>query len=242
MNDFERARKFIAAHSWHFAKTMASIPHWYCLRSEKKDYDRFKWFVTFIRENSREGRFYSKTYRYFYLWGWKYWDMDPSPAVCDLVNRDQYKIDFVDENPFEQLYDMFYFGAIREVLDGIITEGRRVCDLYCGNGALLENAVISDYFGVDCRRDAIRQFHNIRPDLQGRLFLERAANLSYESIDVVVSMHAEMLDADDLKRVVNSRKSTGEVLLFSKQPLEPFNGLNLLQTQEFSLLTTLKRI
>jgi len=45
-----------------------------------------------------------------------------------------------------------------------------------------------------------------------------------------------------VKRVVNSRKPTADVLLFSKGTLAPYPGLNLVKTDEFELLTTLKSI
>lgn len=243
MNDFERAKRFIQTHDWHFAKSMASIPHWYCLRSDQNDYDRFKWFVTFIRENSREGRFYSKTYRYFYLWGYKYWDMDPTPEVCDLVNRDQYKRDYIDETDFVPSYDIFYDNAVRDILAGHISGDKKVCDLCCGNGGLFEVAAgLNDYHGVDNRKQALIQLLDARPNLKGRLHLERVGNLSYENVDVIVSLNAERLDAEDIKRVVNSKKTSADVLLFSKGTLAPQPGLNLLKTAEFSLLTTKKSL
>lgn len=243
MNDFERAKRFIATHDWHFAKSMAHIPHWYCLRSDQNDFERFKWFVTFIRENSREGRFYSRTYRYFYLCGYKYWDMDPTPEVCDLVNRDEYKCDYIDETTFVPAYDIFYDDAVRKVLENFVSDEKIVCDLGCGSGELLEMVqCVKNYYGVDNRRDALRQFIDARPDLKGRLVLERVGNLSYEKMDVIVSLNADRLDKDDVKRVVNSRKTTADVLLFSKGTLAPYPGLNLVKTDEFSLLTTLKGV
>lgn len=243
MNDFERAKRFIASHEWHFAKTMAHIPHWYCLRNDQRDFDRFKWFVKFIRENSREGRFYSKTFRYFYLNGYKYWDMDATPEVCDLVNRDQYRPDFVDKSPYAPKYDIFYDQAVRRVLERVIAPGKVVCDLCCGAGELLEVAEVSkNYYGVDFRKMALIEFMNGRPDLKGRVVLDKVGNLSYEKMDVVVSLNAELLDADDLKRVVNSRKTGADVLLFSKGTLAPQPGLNVLQSSEFNVLTTLKSL
>ena len=87
--DLTRIREFIATHEWHFAKTMPQIPHWYCLRKDKGDIEEFTWFAKTIREHSVPGQFYGKTYYYFYLDGYKYWWMDPTPEECDLINRDK---------------------------------------------------------------------------------------------------------------------------------------------------------
>ena len=87
--DIARIREFIDTHEWHFAKTMPEIPHWYCLRKDKGDIEEFTWFAKTIREHSIEGQFHGRTYYYFYLDGYKYWWMDPTPEECDLINRDK---------------------------------------------------------------------------------------------------------------------------------------------------------
>ena len=114
MNDFERARKFIAAHSWHFAKTMPEIPHWYCLLKDKGDVDEFRWFAAYIREHSVPGQFYGKTYYYYYLDGYKYWWMDATVEECDLINRD-----IVDgETPIVfPNYSMIVTGSLERALE-----------------------------------------------------------------------------------------------------------------------------
>ena len=88
-DDLKRVREFIEAHEWHFAKTMPEIPHWYCLLSDKGDREEFLWFARYIGEHSVEGRFCGKTYRYYFLDGYKYWIMDPTPEECDLINRER---------------------------------------------------------------------------------------------------------------------------------------------------------
>lgn len=95
MRDYERITQFIEGNRWIFAKTMAYIPHWYCLLKEYNDKNEFTWAVWFMRINGREAKFWNKTYRYFHLNGFKYWDMDPTPETCDLINRDNYKKPFL---------------------------------------------------------------------------------------------------------------------------------------------------
>ena len=82
------ARAFVEAQQWIFAKTMADIPHYYCLKKNCPDPEEFDWFVRHLVTHSVPGTFYGKTYRYFFLDEWKYWIMDASPADCDLINRE----------------------------------------------------------------------------------------------------------------------------------------------------------
>jgi hypothetical protein len=91
MNEEERARRFVSEQRWIFARTMADIPHYYCLKMNSPDPSEFDWFVHYMVANSVPGYFYAKTYQYFYLDGWKYWIMDEDPGECDLINRELQK-------------------------------------------------------------------------------------------------------------------------------------------------------
>lgn len=79
--------EFINSQNWIFAKTMADIPHWYCLKAQCKDNGAWNWFVHYMVENSVERFFYGKSYKYFYWGEYRYWMMDPTPEECDLINR-----------------------------------------------------------------------------------------------------------------------------------------------------------
>lgn len=84
----ERARAFVEAQEWIFAKTMANIPHFYCLKMKALDQDEFDWFVRYMDAHSVPGEFFGKTYHYYYLDELKYWIMDENPEDCDLINRE----------------------------------------------------------------------------------------------------------------------------------------------------------
>lgn len=89
MTDLDaRARAFVEAQEWIFAKTMADIPHFYCLKKKSLNPEEFEWFVQHLVTHSVPGEFYGKTYHYYYLDGWKYWIMDENPDDCDLINRE----------------------------------------------------------------------------------------------------------------------------------------------------------
>lgn len=79
--------KFIENQKWIFAKTMADIPHWYCLKADYPDVDSWNFFVKFMREYGEDGEFCGKTYHYLYWGEYRYWHMDPTDEQCDLINR-----------------------------------------------------------------------------------------------------------------------------------------------------------
>ena len=79
--------RFINSQDWIFAKTMADIPHWYCLKRNCEDAAAWRWFVQLIDLYGVEGSFYGKTYRYLYWGEYRYWYMDPTAESCDLINR-----------------------------------------------------------------------------------------------------------------------------------------------------------
>ena len=91
MSDEEKAKAFVDAQQWIFAKTMADIPHFYCLKKKCSAPDEFDYFVQYLIAHSVPGTFYGKTYQYLFLGDWKYWIMDDNPNDCDLINRELQK-------------------------------------------------------------------------------------------------------------------------------------------------------
>ena len=61
------------------------------LLKDKNDVEEFHWFAAHIREYSKPGQFYGRTYYYYYLDEYKYWWMDEAVEECDLINRDRVK-------------------------------------------------------------------------------------------------------------------------------------------------------
>jgi len=86
--EFQRdVNSFIETQNWIFAKTMADIPHWYCLKSKTPNPDAWTFFVKFMREYGIDGEFSGKAYHYLYWGEYRYWHMDPTDEECDLINR-----------------------------------------------------------------------------------------------------------------------------------------------------------
>lgn len=227
--DFIRAKRFIEAHTWNFAKTMSSIPHWYCLREEFKDVEEFTWFVDFIRKHSREGQFYTRTYRYFYLGEYKYWDMDPTPESCDLVNRDKFRADFVERGPVcpdshSEEFLTTAFSLFRQY-----QQRGKVADVLCGDGKVysrLSESGKSTYSGIDYRLMHLRKFADEHIEiLKNRsAYLNMPMNASFASFDTIVSLNAHLLGPEDIRRIEDSRKQSSAVLLCSERPLPSLSG------------------
>lgn len=84
----DRVRELLNAHRWTWAATYANKhPHWYTRLSDWDNRAHFIEVVRFIKENSVERPFYSKTFLYYYDNGYKYWTMDPTIESTDLINR-----------------------------------------------------------------------------------------------------------------------------------------------------------
>jgi len=80
-------QKLIESKTWHFAKTMSWMPHWYARRREWGDEAEFERLVKFIRETGVSENFGKKSYCYLYLDGYKYWTMGSPVAETILINR-----------------------------------------------------------------------------------------------------------------------------------------------------------
>lgn len=78
---------FIEANEWRFAKTMARIPHEYCLKEKCGDPEMFERFVMHIRRHGYTGQFFRKTFVYFDVGPHQYWTMGSPLHETILINR-----------------------------------------------------------------------------------------------------------------------------------------------------------
>ena len=96
--DLHAARAFVATCRWTFAKTVPQHPHEYCLRDwvpDKADFDRF---TALIASHGYSGRFWSQSWVYLHVDGFKYWQsqtLDRSGGL--IVNRA--RLEPVDARP-----------------------------------------------------------------------------------------------------------------------------------------------
>jgi hypothetical protein len=67
-----------------FAKTMPTMPHYYTLKDQWSNKDKFIQVVKFIYENGISEKFYNTYHRYYYANGYKYWCY----AKVNLIKND----------------------------------------------------------------------------------------------------------------------------------------------------------
>ena len=86
----DRALCLLSSNVWHFAKTLAHIPHWYTRGREWDSRSDFEWVVQYIRDNSIKETFHatgSYVYEYLYADKFKYWTFNEPVHECILINR-----------------------------------------------------------------------------------------------------------------------------------------------------------
>ena len=90
--DDKKIKRLLTENDWHFAKTLAHIPHYYSRGQEWREINDFIWACDYIQNNSTTGTF-SETgayeYNYFYLGKWKYWVMEKNKPSSQqiLINK-----------------------------------------------------------------------------------------------------------------------------------------------------------
>ena len=83
----EQVLDFIDGATWKFAKSMAKIPHWYCLRENAFDIEEFEAFVQHIRDHGYPENFYKRVFIYLNVGEYKYWTMGDTLANTLVINR-----------------------------------------------------------------------------------------------------------------------------------------------------------
>ena len=86
-NDDTKIQRLFDEMEWRFAKTMPQIPHSYTRRGDWESEETFEWAVRYIKENSKEGKFFNRTYEYLYLGDFKYWVAVNEYQTIILINR-----------------------------------------------------------------------------------------------------------------------------------------------------------
>lgn len=82
-NNLNNLKHIINNNEWTFAKTMASIPHWYLVKEElpEKHQKFFEKISGIIKEQGYSKNFYMVTYYYINIGEYKYW------AIENILNR-----------------------------------------------------------------------------------------------------------------------------------------------------------
>ena len=85
-----RARAFVEAVPWTFARTVPEHPHWYALRAwlSPEDQTAFDWFADLTARHGYTGRFWGKGWTYLDLRdGFKYWESRTLDKTGRIINR-----------------------------------------------------------------------------------------------------------------------------------------------------------
>ncbi|MCD8294469.1 MAG: hypothetical protein LUE27_04365 [Clostridia bacterium] len=228
MDEFARALKFVNSHTWKFASTMSYIPHWYLVRDYISDKDEFNWFGEFFHREGEVGFFGKRKFKYFYLNGYKYWDMGDQVQYDDLINRDKYKTDFRDSKPEEDT-DMFAAERREEENQEIIDvrasiDFKRVYNPACGTGRMydillrLNPKCEKTYIGSDSRQSHLDVFYNTRRPKC--LYKDKANHVWFGPQDLVVTLEADQLNAYGLRRIGHMVEEGGNALLFSREKID----------------------
>ncbi len=92
----DRARVFIAKHTWKFAKTMPWVPHFYLAKDYLSDLDKseFQWFIEQSRIYGKMMVWENKPPKpYWFIDEWKYWTMMDDPIeIENILNRAEHHI------------------------------------------------------------------------------------------------------------------------------------------------------
>ncbi len=86
----EKIETFVKSVRWKFAKTMPFMPHWYIrlpVMETPEHIEMFKELTKAIFEQGTDKQVGKRIYRYLEIGEYKYWSMDPSIELTDLINR-----------------------------------------------------------------------------------------------------------------------------------------------------------
>jgi hypothetical protein len=137
------------------AKSMPTIPHAYTLADKWDDREMFDRCDQFIRENGYPTTFFKRSYTYFDIDGYHYWDMAEPLGQVPLINRAKksYPKHESFSAPTPELQELIA-GRLREMKLGRVLE-IGIPD----SGPILSSVEIhpDDYIGIDSRAIEVSQ-------------------------------------------------------------------------------------
>lgn len=89
MKNLSLFRGFIERQSWIDAKTYKTAPHRYIVKTKLSEKDKkiFELFALFIRKYGYEAKFWSKSFIYYEIDGYKYWTYGDPIEDTIILNR-----------------------------------------------------------------------------------------------------------------------------------------------------------
>lgn len=237
MNDLEKALAYSKTENWIFAKTMAEIPHWYCIKNKVRDKGAYEEFAATMETHGEIGFFGKRRFKYFHLNGYKYWhcgELGWDSREVDLINRDKYK-KTIDKTPYFQqgMFDLLDRDETHDKILSYIGDriNGRVLDIRCGDCSFKNTAGIGNYTGIDNRHSYLLMAKKENPDIT--VYLDSVKNLYLGKYDLIISLLGEgsLLTDYDVDRMLHMMHEDTKVFLMYHRH-KPCNNERLLKTMK----------
>lgn len=223
---FQDVAGALTAQAYTYARTMPYCPHWYTLRKNWQDDNRFVHVVETMRRYGYQERYGRKTFTRFDVNGFKYWTMGDPIETTILINRAYIETG----SPYDTLahdYDGLFIGpeAAREnrELADLLPDlrERKVLDIGCGTGLLAELKPLGAYTGIDPSGLMLARFRAKAPHLsKGLVHAGFEAFHTTERFDLAVSLFGSpsYIGPGHLRKVKDLLMPGGEYFLMFYRP------------------------
>jgi len=237
-NDFLYLAENLTAHKYRFASSMPYIPHFYSLRKNWEDENKFEKCVSLIREYGYQKSFGKRTFTYFDINEHQYWTMGSALSKTTLINRAVTNFQS-DYDILARSYDNMYLSdnclrQNKEIMDMLGNiQNKSVLDIGSGTGFLLDQKKIKDYTGIEPSFSMIDVFNKKHPNYSGNTI-----NTNFESFysgrqfDCIISLFGSpsYISKNHLKRIRHFLKDNGfYFLMFYKKKYKPHYYGNVIQ-------------
>lgn len=233
--------RFVSERPFRFATTLADNPHFYTVRrsnsrSETQNHrntsrlsendGEFTEACRVSMELGKSENYFGKWYRYVEVNGFKYWTMGNPPHISTVLNRKRsfypMPYDLIAEE-YDEKYDNPETNRLdEEVLLNIGSlEGKRVLDVGCGTGWLLDrypNVVPEQYIGIEPSEGMMRRLISKHPAFWKRLLAVKFEDYyPLEKFDTVLVLHGvgAYLEEADLQKLPMLLKPGGEFVIMT---------------------------
>ena len=209
---------------YRFAKSMPKFPHWYTMRDSWDSDLEFQEVVQYIRDHGYPVKFFRSTYIYLDINGMSYWTMGAPIGETILINRAAVKSSHVYDK-IAQDYDAKFsdpaYDEENRRMFGYLPDAKRVLDIGCGTGTLLDYLEPEHYVGIDPSLAMLQIAAEKHPKFAGDLIncgIERY--VTQEKFDLIVAMFGvgSYIHPDQYDRIKDMLDDGGKAYLVHYSP------------------------